>query len=132
MATDRRVVLDASALLAALYAEPGAEVVRDCLDTAVISTVNLAEVVGKLHTEVRWSQSEITTGLDLPLEVASFDARMARVAGQMLTTTRRYGLSLGDRACLATAQVLEIREALTADAAWTKVKSLQVKVRLIR
>src|SRR5438874_10404792 len=44
-----RVVLDASALLAILNQEPGAEkLTPELLSTAAISTVNLAELHGKL------------------------------------------------------------------------------------
>jgi len=38
------VVIDASAILAAILGEPGGDAVFDMLDNAVVSTVNVAEV----------------------------------------------------------------------------------------
>ena len=46
--SDRLVVLDASALLALLLAEPGAARVAALLPDATVSAVNLSEVVAKL------------------------------------------------------------------------------------
>lgn len=132
MATDARVVLDASALLAAIYDEPGAGVVRDALDSATMSTVNLAEVIGKLRTEAGWSSAEVMAGLDLPLDEVAFDIDMARVAGDLVPATRRLGLSLGDRACIATACCLGIPVVMTADAAWAKLRLTDIEVVLIR
>jgi ribonuclease VapC len=41
-------VLDASAVLALIHNEPGADRVADALAGGVLATINLAEVVGKL------------------------------------------------------------------------------------
>jgi PIN domain nuclease of toxin-antitoxin system len=41
-------VLDSSAVLALLLAEPGADKVRSALPGALLSTVNFAEIVSKL------------------------------------------------------------------------------------
>ena len=41
-------VLDSSAVLALLNGEPGGEAVREILPTAVVSAVNLAEILTKL------------------------------------------------------------------------------------
>ena len=42
----RNVILDASSLIAFVYAEPGYEVVADILHCSVMSTVNVSEVQG--------------------------------------------------------------------------------------
>jgi PIN domain nuclease of toxin-antitoxin system len=66
----------------------------------------------------------------LGLDVRAFDERAAWEAGALRAGTRKAGLSLGDRACLALARDLGV-PALTADAAWAKVPS-GVEVRLVR
>jgi len=110
-------VLDASAILTVIHEEPGSDKVEPHLRLAPISAVNLAEVVTKLQ-ERGLSDREIDESLMLlGLDVQPFDAAMAIVAGKLRGATRRAGLSLGDRACLALAQALGA-SALTTDRAW--------------
>ena len=113
-------LLDASALLALLNQERGAEQVAARLPAAQISAVNLAEVVGKL-SEAGMPEAEVrlTVGA-LGLQIVAFDAGMAFEAGKLRPLTRKAGLSLGDRACLATARILG-QTVLTADRAWAKL-----------
>ena len=123
-------VLDSSALLALLQNEPGAAVVRPAVDGAVISSVNWSEVVQKSlarGTEV----AGLLEGLEAAgLTVLPFDADDADLAARLWLETRSYGLSLGDRACLATG--LRARSpVLTADRSWTALP-LGVEVRSIR
>ncbi|MEM6727251.1 MAG: type II toxin-antitoxin system VapC family toxin [Pseudomonadota bacterium] len=123
-------MLDASAVLALLWAEPGHERVADALDDAVISTVNIAEVASKL-SDRGLDPAKAGDALDLlHLTVAPFSAKEARLAGAMRADTRSQGLSLGDRACLACALDRGAR-ALTADAAWAAV-DVNVDVEVIR
>jgi PIN domain nuclease of toxin-antitoxin system len=125
-----RVVLDASAILALLNDEPGAAAVAAALEDAVVSAVNLSEVVAKL-LEVGLSREEADEALGgLGLEVQPFDETAAWAAGALRAATRRTGLSLGDRACLALARELGV-PALTADAAWLKAAT-GADVRLVR
>lgn len=125
-----RVVLDASAILALLNDEPGAAAVAAALEDAVVSAVNLSEVVAKL-LEVGLSREEADEALGgLGLEVQPFDEAAAWAAGTLRAATRRAGLSLGDRACLALARELGV-PALTADAAWLKAAT-GADVRLVR
>jgi ribonuclease VapC len=101
--TDRPGVLDASALLALLHDERGADRVAAVLPGAVVGAVNLSEVVAKL-AERGMSASSIRTALQgLDLDVRAFDADLAYDTGELRRTTRARGLSLGDRACLALA-----------------------------
>lgn len=124
------VVLDSSALLAFIHGEPGGEVVAGVVGEALISSVNLAEVVTKLV--------ERTGSLDLAraalgmanVDVVDFDGVQAEQAGALVTRTRSRGLSLGDRACLTLA-AQEALPVLTADRIWATLK-LAVEVRLIR
>jgi ribonuclease VapC len=123
-------VLDASALLALMKAERGAERVAAVIDRAVIGAVNLAEVVSKFLRE------EIAIGVvrewlaGLELEVRPFDRELAYAAGVLVPTTRGRGLSLGDRACLALARELG-RTALTTDRAWRDL-DVGVEIEVIR
>jgi ribonuclease VapC len=115
-------VLDASAVLCLLQEEKGAERVARALPAAVIGAVNYAEVVGKL---VESGIDEATAdGLmdTLQLNVIPFDRIQARLAGALRATTRKLGLSLGDRACLALAAA-EGATALTCERAWTKFEA---------
>ena len=124
------VVLDSSALLAFIHGEPGGEVVAGVVGEALISSVNLAEVVTKLV--------ERTGSLDLAraalgmanVDVVDFDGVQAEQAGALVTRTRSRGLSLGDRACLTLA-AQEALPVLTADRIWA-TRKLAVEVRLIR
>jgi PIN domain nuclease of toxin-antitoxin system len=123
-------VLDASAVLALLVEEPGADEVEALLDGALMSTVNLAEVLQKS------AQHGVgTEGLEfdleaLGLELRPFDARHARRSADLWERSPRAGLSLGDRACLALA--LEVGgTAVTTDRRWSALR-LGVKVRVVR
>lgn len=124
------VVLDASAVLALLANESGADQVESTLGSALLSAVNLAEVNAKL-TEYGLNEDEqrrLRGGLDI--EVRAFDEGQALTSGLLRTATRMLGLSLGDRACLA----LALREglpALTADRTWSRL-DVGVEIRVIR
>ena len=111
-------VLDASALLALLQYEPGEERVAGAIaDGAIISAVNLSEVVAKLAdsgTPEAGIRAKIET---LRLDVAPFDGADAFAAGLLRPATRAAGLSLGDRACIALGQRSGL-PVLTADSAW--------------
>jgi PIN domain nuclease of toxin-antitoxin system len=116
------VVLDASALLVLLNAEPGSEQVAKAMPGAVISAVNLAEVVGKL-SEAGLPEATLREALRvLSLDVRPFAEDDAYEAGLLRAPTRRAGLSLGDRACLALAARLKL-PALTTDRAWKRVRT---------
>ena len=115
-----RYVLDASAVLCLIRAEPGAEVVKAALPDSAISTVNLAEVIAKM-VDLGMDEALIAQVLDpLNLRAVPFDAAQARASGMLRRTTRAHGLSLGDRACLAFA-AHSGATALTTDRAWGSI-----------
>ena len=124
-------VLDASAVLAYLRRESGMTEVRRALTSgAVISTVNLAEVHGRVATEGRsvdWTASRL--GM-VGLQVEPFIAEDAAMTGSLLPTTRALGLSLADRACLALAMRLD-RPVLTTDRELARA-DVDVDVQVIR
>lgn len=123
-------VLDASALLALFFGEPGGDYVADRLDGAAISTVNLCEVVAK-SLDRKMSDEAIHLNLaDANLIILPFDEQTAFRAGTLRPVSRHVGLSLADRACLAAAELTD-RIALTADRAWAGL-DIGVRIELIR
>lgn len=126
-----RTVLDASAILAVINAEPGAEkLTPDLLAGAVGSAVNLAEVQTKLVSR-GWTSDDAWEDATSPIrEVLPFDEEQARMAGDLAIQTRHLGLSLGDRACLALGIALKV-PVYTAEKAWKKVK-VGVRIHVIR
>jgi ribonuclease VapC len=125
------VVLDASALIAAMLGEAGAEKVIPFLPGAAISAVNLSEVTGKLLA-IRNQPDELAADIQsLGLDIRPFDARMAFLAAKLMVPTRHVGLPLGGRACLALAHSLR-RPVLTADPAWSGIDPALATIELIR
>jgi ribonuclease VapC len=125
-----KILLDASTVLVLIQQESGAERVVAKLAEAAINTVNLAEVVTKL-TEAGLSETAIQKlVVPLNLTIIPFTDLMAYEAGRLRPLTRAIGLSLGDRACLATARVLDI-PVLTADRIWLQA-AVGVQVECIR
>lgn len=120
-------VLDASALIAVLDGEAGADAVAGSLGASVISAVNLVEVLQR-EPAIRLTKPLDVEGLGI--QVVPFTAAQARSAAAMRHSTRGAGLSLADRACLALARELDVT-AVTADRAWAKV-DVGVEVTLIR
>jgi ribonuclease VapC len=113
-----------------LQGEPGADVVGVLL-RAVMSAVNLSEVVAKL-TEHWMPPAAARAALEgLPIDVRPFDREAAYTAGELRPLTCSAGLSLGDRACLALATRLGVA-ALTADRARTSLGEATWRVTLIR
>jgi ribonuclease VapC len=114
-------VLDASALLAFLLGEPGADKVADVLTSCCISAVNLTETFGKL-VEYGKPLDEVSHQVArLRIPVVPYDAVHAEIAASIWMATRAHGLSLGDRACLAVAKERSL-PALTAERDWKKCK----------
>ena len=127
-----RLLFDASALLALIQQESGADAVRDALrDDAAISAVNLAEVAARLHQQ-GWATEDVAAAVrSLPVEVLPFDSETALRSGALRPVTAPLGLGLGDRACLATAALQRI-PALTADRAWVELRLPGIEVRRVR
>ena len=123
-------VLDASALIAWLRREPGADRLKGRIAGALVSSVNIAEVHSKLvadgtDEDDAWKQIQY-----LGCESVVFGDALARAAGGMARRTKPYGLSLGDRACLALA-IQRNATVYTADRAWSGL-SLGIKIEVLR
>jgi ribonuclease VapC len=130
------LILDASALLAYLFDEPGAErVVTFLQQTCAISAVNFAEVLSKIsdHGVPASQAADLMTSRGLTgtvLQVWPFDETQARELAQLRARLRRSGLGLADLACLALAGCLNLPVA-TADRLWADLHT-GIKVNCIR
>jgi ribonuclease VapC len=126
-----RIVLDASAVLVLLNNEPGADrLTPDLLSNAIISAVNLAEVQTKLVSDGGDPDDAWEDAFSAIREAVPFTEEQAKIAGSLVAQTRRWGLSLGDRACLALGIVLKA-PIYTADKLWSNLK-LGVRIHVIR
>ena len=98
---------------------------------AVISSVNLSEVVAKLAESGMPREAIAGFQNQLPVEVIDFNSTIAMEAGLLRPATRSLGLSLGDRACLATAMTLGNSPILTADRVWAELTN-NFKITVLR
>ena len=124
------VVLDASALLAYLREEPGADLVDGLLVDARMASVNWAEVV----------QKSLSTGVNvdgmledlqtLGMRIEPFLPVDGERAGRLWPLTRRQGLSLGDRVCLSLGLRLGLT-VVTCDRAWAQLP-IELEIQLLR
>ncbi len=126
------VVIDASAILAAILGEVGGDSVFDVLDDAVVSAVNVAEVYTYAAINAMPKDAIDAFFTETGIEIAAFDRTQAVMAGGLAGVTRKAGLSLGDRSCLAPARLREA-EVLTADRPWQQVaEATGVTITLLR
>lgn len=126
----KAAVLDSSAVLAVIFSEPGGEAVNSVLEGGLLSTVNVAEVHARILR--RGGTGDQAWGLILSCgcEVCFFSDAQARIAAELIAVTRPFGLSLGDRACLALA-IERKATVYTADRDWKKL-SLGIEIEVIR
>jgi len=124
------VVLDASALLAYLHDEPGAERVSTALEGAVISTVNWSEVLQKSIRAGVDVEGMAQDFADIGVGFEPFTTQQAETAVTLWNRSRNHGLSLADRACLALA-IETATPVLTADRAWAQL-GLEIEIQGLR
>ena|ERR1700761_5556662 len=126
-----KVVLDASAILAVIFQEPGLEkLTSEILRDAVASTVNIAEVQTKLIQKGYNPEEAWEDALLLKEPPAPFTSEQVKIAGTLMTKTQNYGLSLGDRSCLALAIFLKA-DVYTTEKTWKNLK-VGVPIHVIR
>lgn len=123
-------VLDASALLAYVFDEPGADVVAEIIETACISSINLTEVLTRIARDGHVPSEFVARVKQTNLQIAPFLAEDALMTANLEPHTRRLGLSLGDRACLALGLACG-EPVYTADRVWSEL-NIGVKVVQIR
>jgi PIN domain nuclease of toxin-antitoxin system len=116
-----RYLLDASAVLALIAGEPGADRVRPLMAWSAISGINLAEVVKKLREKgvPRDEVEAVVSDLQIPVESGPSDVQQAIQVGEIAANGRAFGLSMGDAVCLATAGWSGLI-AVTAERRWTE------------
>ena len=127
-------VMDASALLALMQDERGGDVVNGLIveHECVASSVNIVEVGTRLVDKGLAPVHLARTLKELDVQTIDFDLEQALLSASLRVTTRQAGLSLGDRACLALAQLMK-GTAVTADSAWVDVAdAVGVEVLMIR
>jgi len=115
--TELVYVLDASAVLAAFFDEPGADVVAERMGGALLCSVDYSEVVAKLVDRGSPAEQIVEIMEQLDVEVVPADRELAMRAGLLRAETRGKVLSLGDRYCLALAASRNA-VAVTADRDW--------------
>ena len=117
-------------MLAFLLKEPGGEQIGRILTDSAVTSVNLAEVVARF-TELDMPDDDIAKIVDgLDCEIVAVSREVGLLGGLLRASTRRRGLSLGDRICLAFAKI-EGLPVYTADRPWADL-DIGVDVRLIR
>lgn len=122
--------------MAVLHAEDGASVVIEAIGRgAAVSVVNWAEVLSKLaeagkDPEAAAAELRRAEGSRRALSIEPLTAADCVAVARLRPVTRRQGLSLADRACLALAERLDV-PALTADRKWLEA-DVAAEVRLIR
>jgi PIN domain nuclease of toxin-antitoxin system len=126
------MILDASALLAFLLAEPGQDKVAEALlQQPSMTTVNFAEVAAKYVQRGAKAQAEALAER-LPVLMVPVDTDLALRSALMADLTTPFGLSLGDRICLALGARSRL-PVLTADRVWADVaERVGARVTLIR
>lgn len=125
-------VLDASAILAVIFDEPGAERVARHIPGALVSAVNIGEVGSKLADLGMPDETIETIITSLQLTIRPFDLAAAFEVARLRPPTRDHGLSFGDRACLALARQSSL-PALTTDNAWRKAaRATKISIELVR
>jgi PIN domain nuclease of toxin-antitoxin system len=102
----------------------------DILARSIASTINLAEVQSKLVKMRRDPDAAWVAALSSVDSVEPYTREHARIAGNLITTTEKYGLSLGDRSCLALAIALKA-PVYTTEQVWRELK-VGVPIHVIR
>lgn len=125
------VILDASALLALIHQEEGADIVKPLLKKAIMSTVNVSEVFTALQRADILPKEALTSISDFIQTIIPFDIEQAQLVAELYPFTKSKGLSLGDRACIALGQKLQL-PIYTADKIWKELQLDNIDIRLIR
>ena len=130
------VVFDSSAILAILFKEPGsAKLSSEIRSRAVASSVILAEV--QANSRGRRVSIQSLVGSDMSAALFKlvgsrnhFNCDRRKISGDLIAQTKPFGLSLGDRACLALALELSA-PVYTTDKIWSNLH-LGIPIHVIR
>lgn len=125
------VILDASSLLALLHQEQGADIVKPLLKKALMSAINVSEVLTALQRTDILTKEALSSISDIIQTIIPFDTEQAQLTAELSPLTKSKGLSLGDRACIALGQKMQL-PIYTADKIWRELQLERVKIKLIR
>ena len=116
-----KIVFDSSALIMLFAKEPGYESVRQNLKHAIISSVNIAEVYKYCIAVQNLTEDDCRNLIKLcGIKIIDFCEEQALITAKIIKQTKEYGLSLGDRGCIALA-MFKNYPVLTCDKIWQKV-----------
>ncbi len=126
-----RILLDTSALIALIKKESGYQKIEEVLPYSAISSVNLCELASILARN-NILENEIDEIIeDIVPEVIPFCENIAIKAGKLSKYSAKYGLSLGDKACLSTAEYYSMN-VYTTDKIWSELETLNIAINVIR
>lgn len=128
---NNRVILDASALLALIQEETGAEIIKPLLKFSVMSAVNVTETLSVLQRTNISPEEGLTLITDIVTTIVPFDLEQAAQVAKLHPLVQPQGLSLADCACIALGIKLQI-PIYTADRIWDELKLDNIDIRLIR
>jgi len=131
LSMNNRVILDASALLALIQEETGAEIIKPLLKFSVMSAVNVTETLSVLQRTNISPEEGLTLITDIVTTIVPFDLEQAEQVAKLHPLVQPQGLSLADRACIALGIKLQI-PIYTADRIWDEIKLDNIDIRLIR
>ncbi len=131
LSMNNRVILDASALLALIQEETGAEIIKPLLKFSVMSAVNVTETLSVLQRTNISPEEGLTLITDIVTTIVPFDLEQAAQVAKLHPLVQPQGLSLADRACIALGIKLQI-PIYTADRIWDEIKLDNIDIRLIR
>jgi PIN domain nuclease of toxin-antitoxin system len=128
---NKEIVFDASALLALIQQESGNEMVEKHIGNVIMSAVNVSEVITVLaNNGIEEEQAKLLTN-DMIEDIIPFDAEQAYLTALLRKSTKKHGLSFGDRACLSLAQIKKTT-VVTADKIWANLHLKDVHIQVIR
>ncbi len=126
-----KVVLDASALIALIKNETGADVVESLLGRIVMSAINVSEAAGIL-VDLGMSYEECKNNIEPYIDViVPLDTQQSFDIAFLKNSTKHKGLSIGDRACIALGIKMEL-PIYTADKVWADLDLKGADIILIR
>lgn len=126
-----RAVLDASAIMALLLDEPGADLVAGFAGDALISTINLQEVIKTLLARSNPEEAVRLMLDEIDIEPRAHTVEDAWAAAHLYAYTKTKGCGVGDRSCMALA-IAEGLPAITADRVWAELSIPGLDVILAR
>lgn len=116
-----KIVFDSSAIIALFAKEKGYEFIKQHMKNAIISSVNIAEVYKYCINVQNLTEDDTKSLIEmLDIKIIDFNNEQALITASLVSKTKQYGLSLGDRACIALA-IIGNHSIITCDTIWQKV-----------